>query len=202
MSIVPNSVEYWAADRPDDIAFIEGDRRLTWSELNDAANRVAHGLAARGVAAGDIVVLRTQIRIEWPILSEAIGKLRCSLLGLNWRLTPSETQYVLSNSGATVVVCDDEDPSALTSAFEGLPIKLAVAIGAAAPGFVAFSDLLDAPAEPAMFSAGRPPLILYTSGTRAWSRCCSRACRWTRAPASISPTWRRPGAASPAACRC
>ena len=112
MSILPNSVEYWAANRPDDVAFLEGDRRMTWSELNDAANRVAHGLAARGVVAGDIVVLRTQIRIEWPVLSDAIGKLRCSLLGLNWRLTPAETQYVLSNSGAQVVVCDDEDPAA------------------------------------------------------------------------------------------
>ncbi len=165
MSVQPNTVEAWAASRPDDVAFIEGDRQLTWSELNDAANRVAHGLASRGVVAGDIVVLRTQIRIEWPILSEAIGKLRCSLLGLNWRLTPSETQYVLSNSGATVVVCDDDDPSALKPAFEGLPIKLAVSIGTTSPGFVAFSDLLDAPAEPQLLAAGRPPLILYTSGT-------------------------------------
>ncbi|MFB9263447.1 class I adenylate-forming enzyme family protein [Bradyrhizobium erythrophlei] len=165
MSVQPNTVEAWAASRPDDVAFIEGDRQLTWSQLNDAANRVAHSLAARGVVAGDIVVLRTQIRIEWPILSEALGKLRCSLLGLNWRLTPSETQYVLSNSGATVVVCDDDDPAALKPAFEGLPIKLAVSIGAASPGFVAFSSLLTSPAEPPLFAAGRPPLILYTSGT-------------------------------------
>ena len=165
MNAQPNSVEHWSANRPHDIAFIEGERQLTWSQLDDAANRVAHGLAARGVVAGDIVVLRTQIRIEWPILSEALGKLGCSLLGLNWRLTPPETQYVLSNSGAKVIVCDDEDPAALRSAFQGLPIKLAVSIGAAAPGFVEFADLLDAPAEPALFAAGRPPLILYTSGT-------------------------------------
>ena len=63
----PNTVEYWAATSPDATAFIEGDRRLSWAELNDAANRLAHGLAARGVVAGDIVVVRTQIRIEWPI---------------------------------------------------------------------------------------------------------------------------------------
>ena len=165
IEIQPNSVEFWAANRPDDIAFVEGDRQLTWSQLNDAANRVAHGLAARGVAAGDIVVLRTQIRIEWPILSEALGKLGCSLLGLNWRLTAAETKYVLSNSGARAVVCDDADPSALLPAFEGLPVKLAVSIGKSSPGFVDFSDLLKAAAEPALVSRGRPPLILYTSGT-------------------------------------
>jgi len=163
--IQPNSVEFWAANRPDDIAFVEGDERLTWSQLNDAANRVAHGLTARGVVAGDIIVVRTQVRIEWPILSEALGKLGCSLLGLNWRLTAFETKYVLSNSGTTVVVCDDADPSALMPAFDGLPVKLAVSIGASSPGFVEFSDLLKASAEPALASKGRPPLILYTSGT-------------------------------------
>ena len=35
----PNSVEFWAASRAD-IAFIEGDRNLTWKQLNDSANRV------------------------------------------------------------------------------------------------------------------------------------------------------------------
>jgi long-chain acyl-CoA synthetase len=163
--IQPNSAEFWAASRPDDIAFVEGDDRLTWSQLNDAANRVANGLAARGVIAGDIVVLRTQIRLEWPILGEALGKLGCSLLGLNWRLTAAETKYVLSNSGATFVICDDIDPSALLPAFEGLPVKLAVSIDASSPGFVDFSDLMKAPADPTRSSKGRPPLILYTSGT-------------------------------------
>lgn len=161
----PNTAEFWAASRPDDVAFIEGDRSLTWRQLNDAANRVAHGLRERGIAAGDIVVLRTQIRIEWPILSEALGKLGCSLLGLNWRLTPSETQYVLSNSGASAIVCDDADPAALLPAFEGLPIKLAVSIDRSAPGFVDFAELLATPDAPALFAKRRPPLILYTSGT-------------------------------------
>ena len=161
----PNSVEFWAASRPDDIAFIEGDQNLTWKQLNDSANRVAHGLAARGVEAGDVVVLRTQICLEWPILSQALGKLGCSLIGLNWRLTASETNYVLSNSGAHVVVCDDENPAALLPAFEGLTIKLAVSLHAKAVGFVDFSELLAAPAEPPLFAKGHPPLILYTSGT-------------------------------------
>jgi long-chain acyl-CoA synthetase len=160
-----NTVEAWAASNPGGLAFIEGDRRLTWVELNEKANRLANGMAAKGVVAGDIVVLRTQIRIEWPILSEALAKLDCSLLALNWRLTPIETQYVLSNSGARVFVCDDEDPSALLPAFDGLPIKLAVSMERPASGFVDFRELLGAPAEPARFGNSRPPLILYTSGT-------------------------------------
>jgi long-chain acyl-CoA synthetase len=159
-----NTVEAWAASNPSGLAFIEGDRRLTWAQLNEKANSLANGMAAKGIVAGDIVVLRTQIRIEWPILGEALAKLGCSLLALNWRLTPTETQYVLSNSGAKVFVCDDEDPSALLPTFDGLPIKLAVSIDRSASGFVDFSELLNAPAEPARLGNGRPPLILYTSG--------------------------------------
>jgi long-chain acyl-CoA synthetase len=161
---LPASVEFWAKATPDAPAAIEGDRVLTWGALDDQANRLAHGLAARGVAAGDIVVVRTQIRLEWTVIGAALGKLGCSLLALNWRLTPAETQYVLANSGASVVICDDPDPRALLPAFDGLPIKLAVSIDIAAPGFASYAELLDGPGE-ARFAQGTPPLIIYTSGT-------------------------------------
>ncbi|HKU97444.1 MAG TPA: AMP-binding protein [Vineibacter sp.] len=161
---LPGTIEHWAAATPDAIAIIDGEHRLTFTAWNDAANRVAAGLAARGVVRGDIVVLRTQIRHEWAILSAALGKLGCSLLAINWRLTPAETQYVLGNSGATVFICDDADPSAIVTAFEGLPIKLAVSIDTPADRFVSYAELAASDGAP-RFGAGDPPLIIYTSGT-------------------------------------
>jgi long-chain acyl-CoA synthetase len=161
---VPGTVEHWAALKPDAIAIVEGDRTLSFAAWNHAADRVAAGLQARGVERGDIVVLRTQIRLEWAVLSAALGKLGCSLLALNWRLTAPETQYVLANSGATVFICDDPDPTAMAPALADLPIKLAVSIDTPANGFVSYTDLAATSAEP-QFSAGDPPLIIYTSGT-------------------------------------
>src|SRR5262245_59309349 len=116
-TVVPGTTEYWAAERPNEVGIVEDGREITYAEWNDAANRVAHGLSGRGIGKDDIVVLRTQIRTEWAILSSALAKLGASLLGLNWRLTPKETQYVLSNSRATAMICDDPDPVALSSAF-------------------------------------------------------------------------------------
>ena len=162
---VASSVEHWAREKPDTVAIVEGERTLTWSEWNRQADRVAHGLRKLGVEAGDIVVTRLQIRSEWPVISAALGKLGCRLLGLNWRLTPSETNYVLSNSGASVVICDDPDPAALTPAFEGLNIKLAISLDCDAPGFVPYSEVLHSHDGEPLFAQATPLLIIYTSGT-------------------------------------
>src|SRR5580693_1294497 len=124
----PGSLEYWARQKPDAPAVIEDDRVLTWGAWNDEADRVAHGLRRLGLAPGDVLVTRMQIRAEWPVVSAAAGKLGCRLLGLNWRLTAAETRYVLSNSGAHAIICDDADPAALGPAFEGLELKFAVSI--------------------------------------------------------------------------
>jgi len=159
------SLEYWAREKPDAPAMIEDDRVLTWGAWNEAADRLAHSLARAGLAAGDVLVTRMQTRTEWPVVSAAAGKLGCRILGLNWRLTPSETQYVLANSGAHAIICDDAEPAALAPAFEGLNLKFAVSVDAAAPGFIPYPALLADPAPMPLYAAGNPPLILYTSGT-------------------------------------
>lgn len=164
MHPVHGTLEYWAQEKPDAVAVIDGDTRLTFGQWNDAANRVANALAARGIAAGDIVVMRTHIRHEWNIVASALAKLGCSLLGLNWRLTPSEVQYVLANSGAHALVCDDADPTALLSAIDALPIKARVSLDADVDGFTHYRTLLAGDAAP-RFAQKDPPLIIYTSGT-------------------------------------
>jgi long-chain acyl-CoA synthetase len=160
----PGTLEFWAEQKPDAIALVEGDRAFTYAEWNDRANRVAAGLRARGVGAGDIVVLRTQICAEWAIVASALAKLGCSLLALNWRLTPTETRYVLSNSGANVLICDDADPASLIAGLTDFPLKLAVSIAGISDGLVPY-EALEAQAGPPLLSAADPPLIIYTSGT-------------------------------------
>ncbi len=164
MTAVHGSCEHWAETSPDEVAIVEGERSMTYREWNDAANRVANGLAAQGIIAGDIVVVRTHIRIEWAILSAALAKLGCSLLGLNWRLTPAEVRYVLTNSGAHALLCDDTDPAQLAAAMTELPLKVKVSIDVQAQGFITLESLLNAEATP-RFAVKDPPLIVYTSGT-------------------------------------
>ncbi|KQP39878.1 long-chain fatty acid--CoA ligase [Pseudorhodoferax sp. Leaf274] len=163
---LPGTLEHWAAAQPDAVALVDGDRQLRWAEWNTQADRLAAALHARGLGPGDIVVLRTQTRLEWPVVASALAKLGCWLLGLNWRLTNAEIRHVLNNSRANAIVCDDADPGALLPAFEGHTLKLAVSLDAPAPGFVTLAELMaSAPTAPPLFSTGDPPLIIYTSGT-------------------------------------
>ncbi len=161
----PGSLEYWARERADAPGIIEGDRVLTWKALNDEADRLAEGFAARGLSAGDILVTRMHIRPEWAITSAAAAKLGLRILGLNWHLTPAETKYVLSNSNAHAILCDDKDPTALFPAFEGLPLKFAASIDAPASGFVSYTELMSRAPQLPRYAQANPRLILYTSGT-------------------------------------
>jgi long-chain acyl-CoA synthetase len=162
---VPGSVEYWASVKPDAVAIVESGRSFTWREQNERADRLAHAMRGVGLEAGDIVATRVQIRAEWPIISGALGKLGCRVLGLNWRLTPAETKYVLENSGTKAIFVDDSDPGALLPAFDGLGLKFAVSIDTPARGYHDYGELIAQPAPEPLFAKANPPLIIYTSGT-------------------------------------
>jgi long-chain acyl-CoA synthetase len=161
---VPGSLEDWASREPGREILFEDDRAMTWAEIDDLGDRLAGQLARNGVEAGDVVAVRTQIRMEWVVIDAALSKLGCRLLGLNWRLTPPEVKFVLSNSEATSLICDDQDPSLVAQAFEGTGLKVAVSLDVPAHGFLNYADLLTEPA-PHRVSAAPAPLVIYTSGT-------------------------------------
>src|SRR2546426_1716945 len=48
-------LDRWASERPTKLAIADATGRLTWQDLARAAERVAHGLAAAGIGAGDVV---------------------------------------------------------------------------------------------------------------------------------------------------
>lgn len=162
--LLSGTIEYWANLAPDRVGLVEADRELTYAHWNDQANRLAEALVQHGLNSGDIVAVRTQIRLEWAIISAALAKLGCSLLGTNWRLTPAEMAYVLNNSGANTLICDDPDPSLLAGTLAELSVTLAITIDTPATGFINFADLLVSESVP-RFSSAEPELIIYTSGT-------------------------------------
>ena len=100
-----------AAERPDAPAVVAGDQRLTWGELDAAVDRAAAGYAALGMAPGDRVAVQLPNGVPW--LRAALGALRAGLVvvPVNTAYTDPELEYVLSDSGAALLVASaDRQP--------------------------------------------------------------------------------------------
>lgn len=92
-------------DRP---ALVDGDRRLTWAELDAAVDAAAQGFSAAGLVPGYRVVLMLANGVGF--VTSYLGCLRAGLVAvpLNTGLTAHEVAGVLKHSGARLVVTDGE----------------------------------------------------------------------------------------------
>jgi long-chain acyl-CoA synthetase len=159
---VQGTPEYWARVRPDATAVICGDQEMTYHEWNQRADRVAEGLAALGLVAGDRMGMRFRLGIEWFVIQRALQKLGVAQVAVNWKLTPDEAAYIIGDSQAKGLACNDDDVSGWAAHEIGVLVTVGQPPGA--PG-VRYEDLLETPAPSARFGPLRPALVLYTSGT-------------------------------------
>ena len=74
---------------PEREAVVVGDRRLSYGELEDRVNRLAHHLAANGVGAGDHVALYLYNGSKYLEAMLAVYKLRAVPVNVNFCLTAS-----------------------------------------------------------------------------------------------------------------
>src|SRR5260221_5522253 len=107
----------------DRIAVACGDRQVTYSELEQRVNRLAHHLAGIGVGPGDHVGLYARNSIEATETLLASCKLRAAAVNINYRYVESELRYMLADSEPCALVYDREFAprvAALAAAATGL----------------------------------------------------------------------------------
>ena len=98
-----------AADAfPERVALIYGDRQVTYRELEDEANRLAHHLAAQGVGPGGHVGLYARNSVETVATLLAAIKLRAVAININFRYLQGELAYHLRDSDLCALVHDQE----------------------------------------------------------------------------------------------
>ncbi|HET7050658.1 MAG TPA: long-chain fatty acid--CoA ligase [Solirubrobacteraceae bacterium] len=141
--------------RPGHPAVVFGDDTRTHAELHDRAARVASVLAGDGVEPGDRVALLLHNRIEFVEALLACHRLGAVAVPINFRLAPDEIEFVLADSGATVLICDSPPPApgAVRVVLEVGPAYEQVV--ASSPPRRELADVLDDDAA----------LMCYTSGT-------------------------------------
>jgi acyl-CoA synthetase (AMP-forming)/AMP-acid ligase II len=89
---------------PDRVALISGDQQLTYAELEEKANRLAHYLIDRGVKKDDKVGLYCRNRIEIVIAMLGIVKAGAILVNVNFRYVEGELRYLFDNSDMVALV--------------------------------------------------------------------------------------------------
>lgn len=89
---------------PDRVALICGDDQLTYAQLEDRANRLAHYLIDHGIKKDDKVGLYCRNRIEIVIAMLGIVKAGAILVNVNFRYVEGELRYLFDNSDMVALV--------------------------------------------------------------------------------------------------
>ena len=140
---------------------------ITWSQLHVRVAAVAAALRRRGVRAGDRVAIMMTNRPEFLETMFAANALGAIVVPVNFRLAPEEIAFILTDSGASLLVVEETTGAAAASARAACGHRT---------GFVSVGDVEGAdpyfppspgPDEPpaADVPEDSPALIMYTSGT-------------------------------------
>ncbi len=88
----------------DALVSVEQGLRYTYAEFVFEVDRVARGLMAIGVAAGDRVGIWSPNFAEWVLVQYATARIGAILVTINPAYRSSELEYVLNQSGTSVLV--------------------------------------------------------------------------------------------------
>ena len=97
-----------AAASPDAPAYVLGPRVVSFADLDERSNRVAQGLRAAGVGAGDRVAILDKNGLEYFDLVFGAAKLNAVLVAVNWRLAPPEAAFIVNDAAAKVLVVGED----------------------------------------------------------------------------------------------
>jgi long-chain acyl-CoA synthetase len=155
---------------------LDGDwRELTYSEVAVAIGEIAAGLIELGVRPGDRVGILADTRVEWSLTSYAISSAGAVVVPIYPTSSAQECRWVLSDSGARMVVCEDESQLRKIKEVRSELPELEQVIGIQPDGGDPTLDELRARGRErgatevakrsAAVAADEPYTIIYTSGT-------------------------------------
>src|SRR4051794_312403 len=113
----------------DKTALIFKGRQFSYNELHDLSGRLANGLQALGVEAGDRVTLYSQNCWEYIVSYFAIARLGAVINPINVMLTPQEVVFVVRDCGAKVILASQAKGSSLAQFKGDSPLNEIVLFG-------------------------------------------------------------------------
>lgn len=152
---------HWADTQPDAPAMEGEGLSYTYGEVEALTTRIIALFKAHGIAPGDRVAFLGKNNPAYGLLLCACMRYGAVMAPVGWRLAPREIAYILSDTGARLLIATDAFMDMAGTAMASLD---------APPQLMSAAAMLDALSgmEPAPYTPAGPDdaiLQLYTSGT-------------------------------------
>ena len=120
---------------PERIALSYEGRQISYAELDQLANQVAHLLSESGIGAHDNVSLFLKNSVEHVTSLLGLLKIRAVPVNINYRYTDSELHYIFDNSDSRAIIVElPEHQRSVANLLSELPnIRVVLVIGELAP---------------------------------------------------------------------
>jgi 3-oxocholest-4-en-26-oate---CoA ligase len=156
---------------PDREALVAEGRRLTFRELDERANRLAHHLADAGIGPGDHVGCHMMNGTEYVETMLACFKIRAVPVNVNYRYVEEELRYLYDDADLVGLVFDAEFAGRVNAVAPGIDTLRHLVVVGGGPdvpaGAVPYDEALAAGAAERDFGPRSPDdvWLLYTGGT-------------------------------------
>jgi acyl-CoA synthetase (AMP-forming)/AMP-acid ligase II len=165
-----DNIGSWTALRarrdPDRTALVCGSQRVDYRQLEHGTGLVAGALREAGVKPGRRVATALKNRVEFVEMLFGTARAGAIFVPLNFRLSSEEVAYALADSGAELVVVQEDTAAAVAAALElieGEPPRV-ISVDGPAAGYASWRDAA-LPLAPHPVRPADPVSIVYTSGT-------------------------------------
>jgi fatty-acyl-CoA synthase len=173
---------------PNGAAIVDDEGMLTYKELDDAANAVAHGLLDKGVRGGDGVAILARNHRWFCIANFGCARVGARIILLNSEFSGPQIKEVAEREGAKLIIYDDEYTKTVSRAEP--PLGKLRALGtnpdADEPSGSTDETLADLIARssgaPAPKATRHSSIIILTSGTTGTPKGAKRGTPATLAP--------------------
>jgi long-chain acyl-CoA synthetase len=159
---------------PDHTAIRFAGQSISFSEMNQKVDRLAHGLSRLGLRAGDVCVLMMPSSLSWALVYYALAKLGAIVVPVNFLYRRGELEHIFADSGARAFIGRADYLQEAMGVMDSLPqIDLRIAEGDNLPaGMIPLAGLFAEAGDFKTFPTGDddPFAVIYTSGTTGRSK--------------------------------
>ncbi len=177
--LVQNFLEANADRRPDKVALISENRRVTYAELESSANRIAHALINGGVKRGDRFAIYLPNSIASVIGIFGALKASTTFVVIDATTKLEKLIHILNNCQATAILFDTQKIELAPAILQACPTLRLIIFSSWSDGLISLTsnssvNNLDLETIEKSYPAHRPPVVnidldlaclIYTSGS-------------------------------------